>query len=36
VDNYQIDDNTPLPFEQALQDARTVSDQWREAGIILD
>ena len=36
VGNYQSDDNTPLPFEQALQDARTVSDQWREAGIILD
>ena len=36
VDNYQIDDDTPLPFEQALQDARTVSGQWREAGIILD
>lgn len=34
MDNYQIDDNTPLPHDQALQDAITVSTQWRDAGII--
>ena len=34
MDNYQIDDNTPLPHDQALQDALTVSTQWRDAGII--
>jgi predicted transcriptional regulator len=35
-DNYQIDDNTPLPREQALQDAATVAKQWKEAGILED
>ncbi len=36
MDNYQIDDNTPLPREQAQQAAQTVSEQWRQAGIITD
>ncbi|MBM6992750.1 MAG: PqqD family protein [Prevotella sp.] len=35
MENYQIDENTPLPREQALQDAKAVSDQWRESGIIM-
>ncbi len=33
---YQIDDNTPLPQAQALQDAAVVVKQWKEAGIIED
>lgn len=33
-DNYQLDDNTPLPRQQALKDAQEVADQWKEAGII--
>lgn len=35
-DNYQIDDNTPLPQEQALKDATKIADQWRKAGILED
>jgi hypothetical protein len=35
-DEYQIDENTPLPREQALQDAATVAGQWKEAGILED
>jgi hypothetical protein len=35
-DEYQIDENTPLPREQALQDAATVATQWKEAGILED
>lgn len=35
VDNYQIDENTPLPFEQALTDANNIVKQWKAAGIIL-
>ncbi len=34
MDNYQIDDNTPLPREQAMHDAGAVVLQWRESGII--
>lgn len=34
TDNYQLDDNTPLPKEQALKDAQEVANQWKEAGII--
>lgn len=33
-DEYQLDDDTPLPHDRALQDAMTVATQWREAGII--
>lgn len=36
VNNYQIDDNTPLPMEQAIADATAVVKQWREAGILED
>ena len=36
MDNYQIDDDTPLPREQALADAETVVGQWRTAGILMD
>ena len=34
TDNYQLDDNTPLPKEQALKDAQEVANQWKEAEII--
>lgn len=34
MENYQIDDNTPLPKDKALKDAQEVADQWKEAGII--
>lgn len=34
VDNYEIDDNTPLPFDQALTDANNLVSQWQEAGIL--
>ena len=33
VDNYQIDENTPLSEEVALRDAEAVSKTWIEAGI---
>lgn len=33
TDNYQIDSNTPLPYEQALQDAQSIMDKWKDAGI---
>lgn len=33
-DEYQIDDNTPLPADTALRDAQAVVEQWKEAGII--
>lgn len=36
VDNYQIDDNTPLPYEQALNDVRETVKSWKDAGIISD
>lgn len=35
-DEYQIDDSTPLPREQAMQDAATVVNQWKEAGMLED
>lgn len=34
TDNYQLDDNTPLPKEQALKDAQEVANQWKDAEII--
>ncbi len=34
TDNYQIDENTPLPYEQALKDAKEVCQKWIEAGIV--
>lgn len=34
VDNYEIDDNTPLSFDQALTDANNLVSQWQEAGIL--
>ena len=34
TDNYQLDDNTPLPKDQALKDAQEVANQWKEAEII--
>ncbi len=33
VDNYQIDENTPLSKEVALRDAENVAKTWVEAGI---
>ena len=34
VNNYEIDDNTPLPRAIALKDAQELVDQWLNAGII--
>lgn len=34
VDNYQIDDKTPLPYKQALKDAQELAEQWKKSGII--
>ncbi len=34
TDNYEIDENTPLPIEQALKDAQAVLDQWIQAEIV--
>jgi hypothetical protein len=34
MENYQLDDNTPLPKEMALNDAQEVIKQWKEAEII--
>lgn len=34
MDNYQIDDDTPLPYEQAKQDATTLIKQWIDSGIV--
>lgn len=34
MDNYEIDDNTPLSHGQALSDAQNVADAWVAAGIV--
>lgn len=34
VNNYEIDDDTPLPRAIALKDAQELVDQWLNAGII--
>jgi len=34
VDNYQIDENTPLDRERAKADAQAMLDKWFEAGIV--
>ncbi len=34
VSNYEIDENTPLPRDVALNDARELADKWLKAGII--
>lgn len=34
MDNYQIDEDTPLPIETALADAESVVKQWKETGIV--
>ena len=34
VDNYEIDENTPLQRDIALKDAQELVDQWLEAGIM--
>lgn len=33
MDNYQLDDDTPLPRDMALEDAKSVMRSWEEAGI---
>ena len=34
VDNYMIDENTPLDRERAKKDAQAMLDQWVEANIV--
>jgi len=34
MDQYQIDDRTPLPHSQALADAESTIAEWEKAGII--
>ena len=34
VDNYVIDENTPLDRERAKKDAQAMLDKWMEAGIV--
>lgn len=34
MDNYQLDDTTPLPHSQALEDAECTIKDWEKAGII--
>lgn len=34
MDNYQIDETTPLPHSQALADAKSIIKEWEDAGII--
>ena len=34
VDNYMIDENTPLDRERALKDSQAMLEKWIEAGIV--
>lgn len=34
TDNYQIDDDTSLPYDQALKDATDIARQWIDAGVV--
>ena len=34
MESYQIDDATPLPHSQALEDAKNIIKEWEDAGII--
>ena len=36
MEEYQIDENTPLPYEQALNDAGKTIRQWLDAGIVTE
>ncbi len=36
TENYQIDENTPLPMDRALADAKTIVEQWRKAEILAE
>lgn len=36
VDNYMIDENTPLDRERAKKDAQAMLDKWVEANIVED
>lgn len=34
IDNYEKGDSKPLTYEEALTDAKEISEQWLKAGII--
>lgn len=34
VDNYELDDNKPLPFEHAKADAEQILETWKKVGLI--
>lgn len=36
MEEYQIDEHTPLSHDQALHDAHKTLLQWKDAGIIMD
>ncbi len=36
TENYQVDEDTPLPMERALADAKAVVEQWRKAEILAE
>lgn len=36
VDNYEIEENVPLPYEQVLADVKETVKAWKEAGIVTD
>ena len=36
VDNYEIEENVPLPYEQALADVKETVKAWKGAGIVTD
>ena len=36
VDNYEMEENVPLPYEQALADVKETVKAWKEAGIVTD
>ena len=34
MENYEIADDTPLPYDIAITDAEALAQQWKESGII--
>ena len=34
IENYEIAENTPLPYDVAVKDAEALAQQWKESGII--
>ncbi len=34
--NFEIDDNTPLPLNQAIADATSLAKKWKECGLVED